>query len=199
MGPPGRAYAGGMSSESPRRFAASDVTIAPFAQLSPEDLYGLLQLRSEVFVVEQECLFLDLDGVDLYPETLHAILPASVLGRTGPVPFRDSHGEQTGLSLKPAGYARLLPRGLIDGPAGHPEDRSIGRVVADPEVRAGGIGSALVGALVEQFGPETMLTLNGQAHLRGFYEKFGFAVSGDEFLEDGIPHLPMRRPAGPAV
>ncbi len=173
-----------------------DVTLSSFSQLSSLAVYGLLQLRSEVFVVEQECIFLDLDGVDLYPDTLHALLPNP---HREPAPSRDSHGNETGLSVKPAGYARLLPRGLVDGPAGHPEGRSIGRVVTDPEVRASGLGSALVAALVNHCGESELLTLNGQAHLRGFYERFGFEVSGPEFIEDGIAHLPMRRQPQPTV
>ncbi|GAA2002815.1 GNAT family N-acetyltransferase [Brevibacterium samyangense] len=174
------------------RFTPADVVVKTFAELTPLEIYGILQLRSEVFVVEQDCVFLDMDGTDLYPETLHAFIP----GATEPVPFRDSHGEETGLQIKPRAYARLLPAGLVDGPAGHPEGRSIGRVVTDPGLRSAGGGSAVVGRFVEDFGATTLLTLNGQSHLEGFYGSFGFTVSGPEFIEDGIPHLPMRRPAG---
>lgn len=180
-----------MTSSLPSRFTAADVTLSTFAQLSTVELYGMLQVRSEVFVVEQNCVFLDQDGIDLHPQTVHAVVPSDCGER--PVAARDSHGHQTGLRVTPAGCARLLPTGLIDGPAGHPEGRSIGRVVTSPEYRSRGVASALLQALIDHAGHDALLTLNGQAHLRRFYEGFGFAVSGPEFIEDGIPHLPMRR------
>ncbi|WP_349828936.1 GNAT family N-acetyltransferase [Brevibacterium litoralis] len=177
---------------TPARVTTAEVVVKSFAELTSTELYGILQLRSEVFVVEQDCVFLDLDGVDLYPGTLHAFVP----GAAGPQPFRDSHGEQTGLAVKPLAYARLLPHGLVDGPAGHPAGRSIGRVVSDGAARGTGAGRAVVGRFVEDFGADTLLTLNGQSYLERFYSSFGFAVSGPEFLEDGIEHLPMRRRPG---
>ena len=177
-----------------RRSTPADAVVKHFSELTSEELYGILQLRSEVFVVEQECLFLDLDGIDMYPDTLHAFIPHA----GAPTPFRDSHGEQTGLSVKPAAYARLLPHGLIDGPAGHPDGRSIGRVVSDSAVRSTGAGRAVVGRLVEEF-DGTLLTLNAQSYLEDFYGAFGFVRSGEDFMEDGILHIPMRRSAGGAV
>ncbi|MEV0983276.1 MULTISPECIES: GNAT family N-acetyltransferase [unclassified Brevibacterium] len=176
-----------------RRAAPADAVVKHFSELTSEELYGILQLRSEVFVVEQDCVFLDLDGVDLYPDTLHAFIPHA----GAPTPFRDSHGEQTGLSVMPAAYARLLPHGLVDGPAGHPDGRSIGRVVTDPAARSTGAGRAVVGRLVEDFAG-SLLTLNAQSYLERFYAGFGFERSGEDFLEDGIVHIPMRRAARPA-
>lgn len=81
--------------------------------LTLPELYGILQLRSRVFVVEQESLYLDLDGLDLLPGTLHLMLPAP-----GEVlrPAKDSHGGASGLSAEPRGYARILPDGYEDGP-----------------------------------------------------------------------------------
>jgi ElaA protein len=164
------------------------VELRSFQDLTAQELYGILQLRAEVFVVEQNCSYLDLDGADLYPETVHAVVP----GAAAPVPYRDSHGGETGLAVKPRGYARLLPYGLVDGPAGDPEGRSIGRVVCDPRERMSGTASALIFRLIAQYG-DGLLTLNAQAHLRNFYGRFGFQQCGDPFIEDGIPHLPMRR------
>ncbi|GAA4285322.1 GNAT family N-acetyltransferase [Brevibacterium daeguense] len=169
----------------------NQVELKAFEHLTAQELYGILQLRAEVFVVEQNCSYLDLDGVDLYPETVHAV----VHGAGSPAPYHDSHGGETGLTVKPRGYARVLPYGLIDGPAGDPEGRSIGRVVCDRRERSTGIASALISRLVDEFG-DGLLTLNAQAHLRDFYGRFGFRQSGDPFIEDGIPHLPMRRIPG---
>ncbi|MCQ9366973.1 GNAT family N-acetyltransferase [Brevibacterium sp. 50QC2O2] len=176
--------------------SAQHLITRAFPELTGTELYGLLQLRSQVFVVEQDCVFLDLDGVDMLPDTIHAFIPAPAFGLPEVRPMVDSHGAPAGLCAMPAAYARVLPAGFIDGPAGEPASRSIGRVVTDPGIRGKRLGSTLMRSLVARFGPETVLTLNGQSHLRGFYETFGFTVSGDEFIEDGIPHLPMRRPRG---
>lgn len=159
------------------------------------ELYGILQLRSRVFVVEQESLYLDLDGVDLLPGTLHLILPAQ-----GEVlrPAKDSHGGTSGVSAEPRAYARILPDGYEDGPAARPGARSIGRVVTSPEARGRGLGRLLLQEAVRLLGQQD-LTLNAQSHLDGYYGGCGFSVSGPEFLEDGIPHVPMHRPGSPAA
>lgn len=163
--------------------------LAPAAQLTVPELYGLLQLRSRVFVVEQDCVYHDLDGVDLLPGTLHLLLPAE-----GPVlrPGRDAHGGDSGLSAEPQAYARILPAGFADGPAAQTGACSVGRVVTSPEARGRGLGRRLLDEIVRRFGHGD-LTLNAQSHLRDYYGRAGFRVSGPEFLEDGIPHLPMHR------
>ncbi|SMY12604.1 GNAT family N-acetyltransferase [Brevibacterium jeotgali] len=163
--------------------------------LTLPELYGILQLRSRVFVVEQESLYLDLDGLDLLPGTLHLMLPAP-----GEVlrPAKDSHGGASGLSAEPRGYARILPDGYEDGPAARPGARSIGRVVTSPEARGRGLGRLLLQEAVRLFGQKD-LTLNAQSHLDGYYGSCGFSVSGPEFLEDGILHVPMHRPGSPAA
>ena len=161
--------------------------------LTQLELYGILQLRSRVFVVEQESLYLDLDGVDLMPGTLHLFLPAR-----GPAlrPARDSHGSESGLSAEPEAYARILPEGYEDGPAARPGARSVGRVVTSPDARGQGLGRLLAQEVVRLFGQKD-LTLNAQSHLDDYYGRCGFSVSGPEFLEDGIPHVPMHRPGSP--
>ncbi|WP_137825777.1 GNAT family N-acetyltransferase [Brevibacterium sp. 2SA] len=169
----------------------SELVIKPFAELTTAELYGILQLRSQVFVVEQDCVFLDLDGVDTLPGTLHAFHP----GDGGTIP--DSHGAEAGVSLMPRAYARILPEGFADGPAAVPGARSIGRVITDPAARGQGWGRRLIAEVVAEFA-HLPLTLNAQSHLEGFYTGFGFAPNGPRFDEDGIEHTPMGRTATPA-
>ncbi|KQY81735.1 GNAT family N-acetyltransferase [Pelomonas sp. Root1444] len=144
-------------------------TCLPFSELSAQQLYDLLALRSEVFVVEQQCVFLDIDGLD--PKTLHL----------------QGHGEDDG-ALK--AYARLLPPGL------KAPDALIGRVVAAPTARSGGVGRALMTEAVAQCArlwPGVAVTLHAQAHLERFYAGFGFRPVGAPYMEDGIPHIEMRK------
>ncbi|WP_309130036.1 GNAT family N-acetyltransferase [Brevibacterium sp.] len=160
-----------------------------FDELTGVELYGVMQLRSRVFVVEQNCLFLDQDGVDTLPETLHAFFPSPARTMT------DTHGAEVGVSVEPIVYARLLPRDFPDGPAFEPGARSISRVATNPEFRGEGWGRRLIAELVAAHG-DGLLTLNAQAHLEGFYRSFGFTPNGPGFFEDGIEHTPMARPAG---
>ncbi|MGI4738140.1 MAG: GNAT family N-acetyltransferase [Janthinobacterium lividum] len=145
-------------------------TTKPFTALTLAELYALLQLRSEVFVVEQTCAFQDIDGHD--QAALH------LLGHT-------DTGEL-------AAYARLFD-------AGHSYAQvSIGRVVASPRYRRQGLGQQLlVQALAQceaQFGPQP-IKIGAQLYLKAFYETFGFVQQGEGYLEDGIPHIYMLRPA----
>lgn len=172
------------------RAGAAPLIRKPFTELSTTELYGILQLRSAVFVVEQSCVFLDLDGIDTLPETVHAFIPQPTRAA------RDSHGAQSGMSLMPAAYARVLPLSFPDGPAGAPDARSIGRVVTDPEVRGTGTGLRLLGALVAVYG-NAPLVMNAQSHLEGYYGRLGFVPNGPRFMEDGIEHTPLRREPGP--
>ncbi|RBP63986.1 ElaA protein [Brevibacterium sanguinis] len=165
------------------------LVLKPFAALTGEELYGILQLRSRVFVVEQDCLFLDQDGVDTLPGTLHAFYPAPAQSMT------DTHGAEVGVSLEPLACARVLPPGFPDGPAFEPGARSIGRVATHPAVRGAGWGRRIIADLVAAHG-DGLLTLNAQTHLEDFYRSFGFSPNGPRFTEDGIEHTPMSRPAG---
>ena len=145
-------------------------TTKPFAALTLAELYALLQLRSEVFVVEQTCPFQDIDGQDQVAQHL--------LGST-------ATGEL-------AAYARLF------APGQYYEQASIGRVVTAPRYRHLGLGRQLLAqAIVQcevQFGPQP-IKIGAQQYLQAFYESFGFVQQGAGYVEDGIPHIYMLRAA----
>lgn len=139
----------------------------PFYQLSPYELYEIMALRQEVFIVEQNCPYLDADGKD--PGSWH------LMGR-------DASG-------KLICYTRLLPEGLsYDGYV------SIGRVVSAPEARGTGAGKILMQRSIQMcahlFGNQP-IKIGAQSYLVKFYENFGFRSTGEEYLEDGIPHTKM--------
>lgn len=143
----------------------SEIHRATFDRIDRRDLYDILQLRSAVFVVEQDCAFLDLDGRDHEPATEHLWV-------------RDDRGV--------AATVRVLDEG--DGVW------SIGRVVTRPDARSAGVAARLMRATIELLDQRTgTIVLGAQAHLADWYGRFGFAVSGPGYDEDGIPHLPMRR------
>jgi ElaA protein len=147
------------------------VTVQPraarFADLGPAELYGLLALRTEVFVVEQHCPYPELDGRDAEPGTWHVWLPG-----TSP--------------LRPAACLRVLAE-----PAG---GARIGRVCTAAGQRGRGLAAVLMRRALALIG-DGPVVLHAQSHLASYYARFGFAVAGPEFTEDGIPHLPMRREA----
>lgn len=146
-------------------------TCLPFAELGVQRLYDALALRSEVFVVEQQCVFLDIDGLDR--QTLHLL----------------GEGDDGRLQA----YARLIPPGLKG------EDALIGRVVTSPAARGSGAGRALMAEAVahcQRLWPGRSITLHAQAHLARFYAGFGFQPVGLPYIEDGIPHIEMRLPQG---
>lgn len=140
----------------------------PFAELELLELYRILALRQAVFAVEQDCVYQDLDGHDAACWHLGAWEGEALLA-----------------------YARLVPAGVC-----FPEP-SVGRVVTAPAARGSGLGRELMTRALDEaerlFGP-VALQIGAQSYLRRFYEGFGFAVQGPEYLEDGIPHLHMVRP-----
>jgi ElaA protein len=138
--------------------------VAAFGELDAYTLYALLRLRAEVFVVEQECAYLDLDGLDTEAATRHLWLE-----RAGEV----------------IAYLRILA--LPDG------GRRIGRVVVAKAARGEGLAARLMEAALEQIG-DRPCDLNAQSYLVDFYRGYGFAPVAPEFLDDGIPHTPMARP-----
>jgi ElaA protein len=140
---------------------------ARFDELTARELHDAFQLRSDVFVVEQTCPFLDIDGVD--PSCWHLL------------------GTQDG---RLAAYARLVPPGIK-----YPEP-SIGRVVTSRAARRSGAGRALMREAVDraiQLWPGQRLRIGAQMYLKPFYESFGFAQSSDPYDEDGIIHIEMIR------
>ena len=137
------------------------VYVKSFTELSLQELYEILALRNSVFVVEQACPYQDIDGRD--ETAVHVIV-------------REEE--------KLLAYLRVLPRG--NGEA------AIGRVLA-VERRKGLATLALqagIAAAKERFGAKRIY-LEAQTYARGLYEKQGFLQCGEEFLEDGIPHIPM--------
>ena len=169
-----------------RAEAPTEPIVRTFSALRAEELYGIMQLRSQVFVLEQNCLFLDPDGVDTLPETLHVFHPRP------PRAMADTHGAEFGRDLGPWAYARILPADVPDGPAARPGVRSIIRVVTHPEARGQGWGRRLLSDIIDRVSGQP-LTLNAQSHLEGLYTSFGFTANGSHFFEDGIEHTPMQR------
>lgn len=134
--------------------------------LGPLDVYDLLALRSAVFVVEQTCVYLDADGVDL--QAWH------LLGRDA------------------SGCLQALLR-IVD-PGVKYEEPSIGRVISSPQVRGTGVGRQLVAqgiACCFQQWPGQGIRISAQARLERFYADFGFQTVSEPYLEDDIPHVEM--------
>lgn len=142
-----------------------------FDALSAQQLYELLRLRSEVFVVEQACVFQDIDGLDIAAHHLMAW---------------DASGQRL------LAYARLLAPGVkAQAPV-------ISRVVIARAARGKGLGHELAEQAVrecERLWPGEGITLFAQAHLQDYYGRAGFVGVGEEFFEDGIPHREMHRTA----
>lgn len=137
-----------------------------FDELSLNELYSLLALRAEVFVVEQDCPYQDLDGKD--PQCLH------ILGT-------DTNGDLLA-------YARIVPAGLAY------EQVALGRIVTSPKVRRTGAGKQLMHYGLEQIEEKygtVPIVMSAQCYLLDFYKSFGFVPQGEEYLEDGIPHMHM--------
>ncbi len=136
-----------------------------FHQLLPIELYKILQLRTHVFVVEQNCVYQDCDNRDQESEHMMAFA-----------------GDEL------AAYTRLLPPGLAYN------SMSIGRVVTAKNHRGEGKGRELLARSIEQlyhsFGIQP-ITIGAQLYLKQFYESFGFKKIGEIYLEDGIEHIKM--------
>lgn len=143
-------------------------TLKRFEALSPLELYELLRLRENVFIIEQNCIYEDLDGKD--QKALHVL------------------GYQNGRIVA---YARLFKAGDYFPLA------SIGRVVVEPSLRGTGVGHDLMEAaisFVEANLSAQPIQISAQAHLEKFYNAHGFEARGLQYLEDGIPHVAMFRP-----
>ena len=142
-----------------------EVRTATFNELSTGEIYDILQLRVQVFVVEQDCVYQDIDGKD--QSALH------ILGYEG---------------SKLVAYARVFK------PGDYFKRAAIGRVVVAPESRRKGLGKAIMEAAMNasktHFKTENV-AVSAQTYLLKFYKELGFQPIGEEYLEDGIPHLKM--------
>lgn len=137
------------------------------SDIAAADLYAALCLRSEVFVVEQQCVYLDPDGQDLDPATLHLWLST------------------------PDGAMASYVRVLAEPGGGH----RIGRVVTDPAHRGQRLAALLIDEALTHC--ESPVVLHAQSHLVDVYGRHGFVVDGPEYLDDGILHTPLRLPDRP--
>lgn len=144
------------------------VSAVTFDKLDPATVYAICRLRQDVFVVEQECAYPDLDGRDLEPETQHLLLE---------------------VDDRLLGYARVLDDATC---------WRIGRVLLAPDGRGRGWADILMATALD-VATERDVVLDAQAPLADWYAGFGFAADGEEFLEDGIPHVPMRLRRQPAT
>ncbi|MFT4699078.1 MAG: ElaA protein [Flavobacteriaceae bacterium] len=142
-----------------------EITIKNFSELNIYELYDILQIRSEVFVVEQDCVYQDIDGKD--QKALHII------------------GEKEG---KIIAYTRCF------APGDYFENASIGRVVVEISQRKFKYGHDIMKASIEAIKNKyqtNTIKLSAQVYLTNFYESHGFKQVGEGYLEDGIPHIAM--------
>ena len=141
------------------------IEVKKFKDLSLSELYDILQLRSEVFVVEQDCVYQDIDGKD--SEALH------VIG------FKNQ---------KIVAYTRCFKPGFYF------EEAAIGRVVVKKSERKFGYGHEIMKAsdrAIQQYYNTSNIKLSAQQYLIKFYEFHGYTTTGEGYLEDGIPHIAM--------
>ncbi|GAB4153695.1 MAG: GNAT family N-acetyltransferase [Winogradskyella sp.] len=142
-----------------------DIQTKSFDQLNTKELYDLLQLRSEVFVVEQDCVYQDIDGKD--SKALH------VLGYN---------------KKQLVAYTRVFK------PGDYFKEASIGRVVVKEDQRQYGYGYNIMNASIEavkNYFKTSDIRISAQTYLKTFYNNLGFKEVGEEYLEDGIPHINM--------
>lgn len=143
-----------------------EFSLKSFVELSNTELYSILQLRAEVFVVEQDCVYQDLDGKD---EMSHHVLG-----------FSDDFL---------AAYTRIVPPGIS-----YDDYASIGRVVTSMKARKHGYGKALMNKSIgfcKELHPDYDIKISAQTYLLKFYNELGFKKVGEGYLEDGIPHIGM--------
>ena len=137
-----------------------------FNDLTNRELYQILKLRQEVFVVEQQCIYVDNDGLDLGAFHLSGYLTHQLVA-----------------------YTRMIPPGVL-----YENHISIGRVITSQEIRSSGIGRDLMKRSIDlsrTLWPERAIMISAQSYLKEFYQSFGFIQSGEEYMEDGIPHFHM--------
>ena len=143
-------------------------TCKKFEDLKPRELYSIMHLRNQVFVVEQKCIYQDADNKDIYCHHLMARKNNTLIA-----------------------YARILPAGIAF------MEVSIGRIVTSPSQRRTGIGRILLQKSIEQtyllYG-KVPIRIGAQLYLKKFYESFNFQPTGPHYLEDDIEHIEMILP-----
>lgn len=143
------------------------VEILPFGELNTLQVYKILDIRNKVFVVEQNCVYLDTDFKDL--EGIHLMI-------------WDGNDNLVA-------YCRILPPGTV-----YEDESSIGRVVTVNEVRGSGLGKKLMDIAIantKKLYPDIPIRIEAQSYLIPFYSSFGFEIIGQDYLLDGIPHREM--------
>lgn len=136
-----------------------------FNELTPTELYGILKLRVEVFMVEQNCLYNECDGKDFHCTQLWCTLDDKIIAS-----------------------ARIVPPGISY------HEPSIGRVVSHPDFRHLKLGYQLMRhslEIIENHYESRKVKISAQSYLKNFYGKFGFEQVSEEYLEDGLPHMEM--------
>ncbi len=144
-----------------------------FDELTNLELYQIIQLRVDIFIVEQNCPYSDLDDKDTEKGAFHF--------------FATSHG-------KVVAYMRILAPHIS-----YPDMSSLGRVVTHQSVRGTGIGHELLEkavAIIDEKWPDKVCHISAQSHLQAYYRRQDFIAVGGEYLEDDIPHIGMERTPG---
>ncbi len=139
-----------------------------FEELTSKELYKIIQLRNEVFVIEQDCIYQDCDDKDLVCGHLWATINDEV-----------------------AAYSRIVPKGIS-----YENEPSIGRVISNQKFRKFGLGKQLMKnsiQVIENRFSTSSIRISAQSYLKQFYSSFGFDQVSEEYLEDDIPHIEMLR------
>ncbi|MCF0176186.1 MAG: GNAT family N-acetyltransferase [Bacteroidales bacterium] len=147
------------------------IRTSSFSELTIDELYNILRLRAEVFIVEQNCPYQDLDGRDRNSFQIWAEEDGETLGCLRVFMYDDTYAQ-------------------------------IGRVVTSQKIRGMRWGMEMIKIGIETIGKHygnVPILIHSQAYATGFYEKFGFRITSEEFMEDGIPHFEMIRPADPVI
>lgn len=178
----------------------------PFAQVPPVTLYRMLALRTHVFVVEQACIYQDMDGKDLDALLVVGTLPVDGSGSKA----HEAPGAGAGAEVADDGDAVAVADAAVADAAADVEvvatarllapgrrfpEASIGRVCTSPAYRRRGLGRALMDFSIRSarhHHPGSAIRISAQAYLQSFYESIGFTVDSAPYLEDAIPHLEMR-------
>ncbi|WP_196139712.1 GNAT family N-acetyltransferase [Aliikangiella sp. G2MR2-5] len=149
--------------------------LKPFDELTNNELYQIIRLRIDIFVVEQDCPYSDLDGKDYQPGAMHFF---------GVDTIRNDNENIVA-------YMRILSPGIS-----YPDMPSLGRVVTSASARGTGLGHQMLEkavAILDSHWPDKTCHISAQSHLQGYYRQQNFIAVGSEYLEDNIPHIGMER------